>query len=100
MSDAPARILETLTTPRTLPELLDEVMLPDLAVLEALAVLLEQGLVRRIASSAVRVELADPERMAVLAALAKRRRCLTVPTSRSIQRPSVWCPIRTSVRPT
>jgi hypothetical protein len=43
-----------------------------LAVLEALATLLEQGFVRRIASSAVRVELADPERMAVLAALAKR----------------------------
>jgi hypothetical protein len=71
-SEAAGRVLETLTTPRTLPELLDEVMLPDLAVLEALAGLLEQGLVRRIASSAVRVELADPERMAVLAALAKR----------------------------
>jgi len=71
-SDAAGRVLETLTTPRTLSELLDEVMLPDLAVLEALAALLEQGLVRRIASSAVRVELADPERMAVLAALAKR----------------------------
>ncbi|MES1186500.1 MAG: DUF4388 domain-containing protein [Myxococcales bacterium] len=71
-SEAAGRVLETLTTPRTLPELLDEVMLPDLAVLEALASLLEQGLVRRIASSAVRVELADPERMAVLAALAKR----------------------------
>lgn len=71
-SEAAGRVLETLTTPRTLPELLDEVMLPDLAVLEALVGLLEQGLVRRIASSAVRVELADPERMAVLAALAKR----------------------------
>lgn len=71
-SEAAGRVLETLTTPRTLSELLDEVMLPDLAVLEALAALLEQGLVRRIASSAVRVELADPERMAVLAALAKR----------------------------
>ena len=71
-SEAEGRVLETLTTPRTLAELLDEVMLPDLAVLEALARLLEKGLVRRIASSAVRVELADPERMAVLAALAKR----------------------------
>lgn len=71
-SEAASRVLETLTTPRTLPELLDEVTLPDLAVLEALAKLLDQGLVRRIASSAVRVELADPERMAVLAALAKR----------------------------
>ncbi len=71
-SEAGSRVLETLTTPRTLPELLDEVMLPDLAVIEALAALLDEGLVRRIASSAVRVELADPERMAVLAALAKR----------------------------
>ena len=72
MSETTARVLETLTTPRTLSELLDEVTLHDLAVIEALAQLLEQGLVRKIASSAVRVELADPERMAVLAALAKR----------------------------
>lgn len=71
-SEAAARVLETLTSPRTLSELLDEVTLPDLAVLEALTTLLEQGLVRRIAASAARVELADPERMAVLAALAKR----------------------------
>jgi hypothetical protein len=71
-TDAVARVLEALTSPRTLSELLDEVTLPDLAVLEALADLLEQGLVRRIAASAGRVELADPERMAVLAQLAKR----------------------------
>lgn len=71
-TEAAGRVLEALTSPRTLPELLDEVTLHDLAVLEALERLLEQGLVRRIASSAVRVELADPERMAVLAALAKR----------------------------
>lgn len=71
-SESAARVLEALTSPRTLPELLDEVTLHDLSVLEALELLLEQGLVRRIASSAVRVELADPERMAVLAALAKR----------------------------
>jgi hypothetical protein len=72
MSEAACRLLEALTTPRTLNELLDEVTLHDLAVLEALSDLLDQGLVRRIASSAVRVELADPERMAVLSALAKR----------------------------
>jgi hypothetical protein len=71
-NETAARVLEALTTPRTLPELLDEVTLHDLAVLEALKVLLDQGLVRRIASSAVRIELADPERMAVLSALAKR----------------------------
>jgi hypothetical protein len=72
MPEAAVRVLEALTTPRTLAELLDEVTLHDLAVVEALARLLDQGLVRRIASSAVRVELADAERMAVLAALAKR----------------------------
>jgi hypothetical protein len=72
MPEAAARVLEALTTPRTLSELLDEVTLQDLAVVEALARLLDQGLVRRIASSAVRIELADAERMAVLAALAKR----------------------------
>jgi hypothetical protein len=71
-TETAARVLEALTTPRTLSELLDETTLLDLAVLEALNELLEQGLVRRIASSAVRVELADPERMAVLSALAKR----------------------------
>lgn len=71
-SETAARVLEALTTPRTLNELLDETTLLDLAVLEALDELLEQGLVRRIASSQVRIELANPERMAVLSALAKR----------------------------
>jgi hypothetical protein len=71
-SEAEARVLEVLTTPRTLPELLDEVTLLDLAVLEALSTLLDQGYVRRIATSSVRVELADAERMAVLSALSKR----------------------------
>ena len=72
MPEASARVLEALTSPRTLNELLDEVTLHDLAVVQALGQLLDQGLVRRIASSAVRVELADAERMAVLSALAKR----------------------------
>lgn len=72
MSETSVRVLEALTTPRTLSELLDEVTLHDLAVLEALKLLLADGLVRRIAASAARVELADPERLAVLAALAKR----------------------------
>jgi hypothetical protein len=72
MPEASARVLEALTSPRTLNELLDEVTLHDLVVVQALGQLLDQGLVRRIASSAVRVELADAERMAVLSALAKR----------------------------
>jgi hypothetical protein len=67
-----ARVLEALMSPHTLPELLDELTLLDLNVLEAVKILLDQGLVRRIAASAVRVELADVERMAVLSALVKR----------------------------
>jgi len=70
--EAEARVLEVLTAPRTLPELLDEATLLDLTVLQALSRLLDQGLVRRMAYSAVRVDLADPERMAVLSALSKR----------------------------
>ncbi len=66
------RVLEVLLAPRTLSELLDEVPLADLDVLEALSQLLDQGHVRRIAAGAERVELADAERLTVLAALAKR----------------------------
>jgi hypothetical protein len=70
--EAEQRVLEVLLAPRNLTELLDEVPLADLDVLEALAVLLENGQVRRIPAGAERVELADSERLAVLAALAKR----------------------------
>jgi hypothetical protein len=70
--EAAQRVLEVLLSPRTLAELLDEVPLADLDVLEALGTLLENGQVRRIAAGAARVELADAERMTVLAALAKR----------------------------
>src|SRR3954468_1170724 len=66
------RVLEVLLAPRTLSELLDEVPLADLDVLEALTTLLDNGQVRRIAAGAERVELADAERLTVLAALAKR----------------------------
>jgi hypothetical protein len=70
--EAAQRVLEVLLAPRTLAELLDEVPLADLDVLEALTALLENGQVRRIPAGAERVELADAERMTVLAALAKR----------------------------
>jgi hypothetical protein len=70
--EAAQRVLEVLLSPRTLAELLDEVPLADLDVLEALGTLLENGQVRRITAGAARVELADAERMTVLAALAKR----------------------------
>jgi hypothetical protein len=70
--EAAQRVLEALLAPRTLSELLDEVPLADLEVLEALSELLEGGQVRRIPAGAARVELADAERLTVLAALAKR----------------------------
>ncbi len=70
--EAAQRVLEVLLSPRTLSELLDEVPLADSEVLDALAELLDLGQVRRIAAGATPVELADAERMAVLAALAKR----------------------------
>jgi hypothetical protein len=73
--DAPEleqRVALTLATPRTLPQLLDEVSAPDLEILQALEQLLKSNVVRSLAAGAARVELADPERMSVLAALAKR----------------------------
>lgn len=70
--EAAQRVLEVLLAPRTLNELLDEVPLADLDVLQALTELLQLGQVRRISAGAARVELADAERLAVLAALAKR----------------------------
>ncbi|MET0794981.1 MAG: DUF4388 domain-containing protein, partial [Polyangiaceae bacterium] len=70
--EASQRVLEVLLAPRTLSELLDEVPLADLDVLEALTELLDLGQIRRISAGAARVELADAERLTVLAALAKR----------------------------
>jgi CheY-like chemotaxis protein len=66
------RLLESLTAPRTLDEVLDDVPLGDLEILELLEQMLANGRVRRIPKGAVRVELADPEQMSVLAAVAKR----------------------------
>ncbi|HVJ19090.1 MAG TPA: DUF4388 domain-containing protein [Polyangiaceae bacterium] len=66
------RVLMTLVSPRTLAQLLDEIAAPDLQILIALEELLKRGTVRTLAAGAERVELADPERMSVLAALAKR----------------------------
>jgi len=70
--EASQRVLEILLAPRTLSELLDEVPLADLDVLQALSALLDLGQIRRIPAGAARVELADSERLTVLAALAKR----------------------------
>jgi hypothetical protein len=73
-ADVYQRIAEVLTAPRTLDELLDDLPFADLEVLEALGAMLGDGSVRRIAKGAVRVEVADPERMTVLAAHVKRLR--------------------------
>jgi hypothetical protein len=72
--DVYQRIAEILTAPRTLDELLDDLPFADLDVLEALGKMLHDGTVRRIAKGAVRVEVADSERMTVLAAQVKRLR--------------------------
>ncbi|MGC4090754.1 MAG: DUF4388 domain-containing protein [Polyangiaceae bacterium] len=71
-SDARAMVLALLGTPRTLSELLDDVPALDLEVLSAVSKLLNAGSLRRIAGGMGRVELSDPDRLGVLAALAKR----------------------------
>lgn len=71
-TDIARSVLEMLTTPHTVAELLDEVPALDLDVLTALCALLEAGKVRRIAGGSGKVELCDGEQLAVLAVLAKR----------------------------
>jgi hypothetical protein len=71
-SDTEQRVLDVLVTPHNLTELLDEAPALDLHVLNALAGLLARGAVRRFAGGTLRVDLADPERLSVLAALAQR----------------------------
>jgi CheY-like chemotaxis protein len=66
------RIAELLTAPRALDEVLDDLPLGDLAILESLQQLVDQGLVRRIPRGAVRVPLAELEQLALLSALIKR----------------------------
>jgi hypothetical protein len=65
-------VLDVLVTPHNLAELLDEVPALDLDVLNTIAGLLARGAVRRFAGGTLRVDLADPERLSVLAALAQR----------------------------
>jgi hypothetical protein len=72
LRDIEQRVLEVLITPHSLHELLDEVPALDLDVLQALSGLLAGGAVRRFIGGNQRVELADPERLTVLAALAQR----------------------------
>jgi hypothetical protein len=70
--DIEQRVLEVLVTPHTLAELLDEVPALDLDVFQALVGLLAGGAVRRFSGGNLRIGLADPERLTVLAALAQR----------------------------
>ncbi|HEY3498513.1 MAG TPA: DUF4388 domain-containing protein [Polyangiaceae bacterium] len=70
--DVGQRVLDALVTPHTLAEVLDEVPALDLDVLQALDGLLAMGAVRRLAGGTLRAELADPERLSVLSALARR----------------------------
>lgn len=69
---AERRLLESLSAPRTLDEVLDDVPLADLEILELLESMLASGRIRRIPKGAVRVEIADPEQLSVLAAVVKR----------------------------
>ncbi len=71
-SDEVTRVWEMLATPHSLNELLDDLPLPDLRVVEIVERLMEGGVVRRVARGAISAELADPEQLAVLAALVKR----------------------------
>jgi len=72
LRDIEQRVLEVLVRPHSVTELLDEVPAPDLEVLGALSGLIAGGAVRRFAGGNLRVDLADPERMTVLAALVQR----------------------------
>ncbi|MCC6217781.1 MAG: DUF4388 domain-containing protein [Polyangiaceae bacterium] len=67
------RVLELTAAPRTLDELLDELPEPDLAIVEAMLALLERGELRSVPRGAVAVELAEPDRLNVLAAVVRRR---------------------------
>jgi CheY-like chemotaxis protein len=71
-ADDVRRLLEALTAPRTLDEVLDEVPLADLELIELLEKLIKSGRIRRIPKGAVRVDLADSEQLSVLAAIVKR----------------------------
>lgn len=71
-SEEVRRVAEVLAVPRTIDELLDDAPLGDLQILDALDQMLRRGEVRRIARGAVRVLLADPEQMSMLAAVVKR----------------------------
>lgn len=66
------RVLDVLSTPHTLNELLDEIPALDLDILSSLKGMLDRRSVQRFETSSLRVELADEEGLSVLSALARR----------------------------
>lgn len=66
------RVLDVLSTPHTLNELLDEIPALDLDILSSLNGLLARRSVQRFETSSLRVELAEEEGLSVLSALARR----------------------------
>ncbi len=66
------RVLDVLSTPHTLNELLDEIPALDLDILSSLKGLLNRRSVQRFETSSLRVGLAEEEGLSVLSALARR----------------------------
>ncbi|MCC6648829.1 MAG: DUF4388 domain-containing protein [Polyangiaceae bacterium] len=71
---AAADLLASLSSPRTLGELLDELPSPDLEVLTTLRALMEAGLARRAATVSAGASIAPPDHLPVLRALTERLR--------------------------
>lgn len=65
-------IFAALETPKALDDLLEEVSENDLSILQVTERLLANGRLRRIAGGTARPELAEPDRLHLLAALIKR----------------------------
>lgn len=65
-------VLASLTKPKTLDELIDELPSPDLDILQALVELTRRGLARRVEHGADMVPLASPDQLPLLRALTGR----------------------------
>ncbi len=65
-------VLDALTRPRSIDELIDELPSPDLDLLQALRDLVHRGLARRVEHSAELTSLAPPDQLPLVRALAAR----------------------------
>lgn len=65
-------LLDASGTPRTLPELLDQVPASDLEILHAIDLGLKSGVLRVIPLGSEKIPLADPERLSIFGALVAR----------------------------